>query len=622
MSQTPDHDITDADEPADRATTPEPAGSPAGAPPIAATAPSAPEPAPAPEPEPVAAGTGHSASAAPFQSAPTSTSTPSAAPAPAEPADAAPFHSPSAPSAAPAPASFPSAGPEHTAVPPSAPEPTAILPATREPGQLPPPSPHAYQAQPYQGPPPGFPAPQPYPGQPFPGQQYQGPPPQYPPQLAPPGSQAGYFGPPGAQPAPTGPGGPAGPGMPPNWATPTTSGLPPYGGPGAPEGTGEDGAEPKKKSGNTRLVLVAAVIAALVGGGVGAGVTYALKDDSSSTSLGSANNNSATSSLNSNSANATAITQVAAKIVPSVVTITVAAADGTGDSGTGIIISSTGQILTNNHVIAAAAGSSGDSLTVTFSSGKITQAKILGADPSSDLAVIQATGATGLTPATLGDSSTVAVGQQVIAIGEPLGLTNTVTSGIVSALNRPVSPESDNPSATTGSSAVLDAIQTDAPINPGNSGGPLVNLQGQVIGIDSAIASDGSDSSSGSQAGSIGLGFAIPINQAKLVAQELIKSGTATHSLLGVSVSDPGATATHTGAIVNTVSAGGPAANAGIKVNDVITQVDNQQVDGNDALVAAIRSYPPGTTVTLTYLRGGQTLTAQVILTTAPATSS
>jgi putative serine protease PepD len=257
-------------------------------------------------------------------------------------------------------------------------------------------------------------------------------------------------------------------------------------------------------------------------------------------------------------------------------------------------------------------------MTVTFGSGKITPAKIVGRDEASDLAVIQASGVSGLTAATLGDSSTLAVGQNVVAVGAPLGLSNTVTTGIISALNRPVLPSSDT-SSQSSTNSVLDAIQTDASINPGNSGGPLVNLNGDVIGINSAIAtaSSGGGFGGSSQSGSIGLGFSIPVNQAKWIADELIKNGKAAHSLLGVSVTDPGQTATQAGAVVKTVTAGGAAEKAGIKVNDVITKVDDQQINSSDSLVAAIRSYKPGTTVTLTYVRGGQTSTAQVTLTAA-----
>jgi putative serine protease PepD len=415
----------------------------------------------------------------------------------------------------------------------------------------------------------------------------------------------------GATPVPAGAGAPP----PPNWSTPAPTGLPPF---GSPESAAP--VEGGRKRSGVKMAVVTAVVAGLIGGGVGAGIVYAVKGDdnnSSASSLtGASNSSSSSSSLNTGSANANQVTAAAAKILPSVVTITVTSSDGSGDEGSGIIISASGQILTNNHVVSAAA--SGSSMTVTFASGKITPAKIVGRDVSSDLAVIQANGVSGLTAATLGDSSTVAVGQNVVAVGAPLGLSNTVTTGIVSALNRPVVPASDSGSSTSSTQSVLDAIQTDASINPGNSGGPLVDMSGNVIGINSAIATASSDSLGGSStSGSIGLGFAIPINQAKWIADELIHNGTATHSLLGVKVGDPTATATQAGAVVSDVTAGGPAAKAGIKNNDVITKVDDQQIASADSLVAAIRSYKPGTPVTLTYVRGGQTFTAQVTLTTA-----
>jgi putative serine protease PepD len=410
-------------------------------------------------------------------------------------------------------------------------------------------------------------------------------------------------------PAPGGTGAPP----PPNWSTPAPTGLPPFGAsdPAAP-------ANGERKRPGVRLAVVTAVLAGLIGGGLGAGITYAVKGDgtTATSSLAGSNTSNSSSSLNTSSANANQVTAAASKILPSVVTISVTASDGSGDEGSGIIISSSGQILTNNHVVSAAA--TGSTMTVTFASGKITPAKIVGRDVSSDLAVIQASGVSGLTTATFGDSSTVAVGQNVVAIGAPLGLSNTVTTGIVSALNRPVVPSSDTSSSTSSTQSVLDAIQTDAAINPGNSGGPLVDLSGNVIGINSAIATASSGSLGGSStSGSIGLGFAIPINQARWIANELISSGTATHSLLGVKVGDPAASATQAGAVVSSVTAGGPADKAGIKANDVVTKVDNQQIASADSLVAAIRSYQPGKTVTLTYVRNGQTATTQVTLTTA-----
>jgi putative serine protease PepD len=418
----------------------------------------------------------------------------------------------------------------------------------------------------------------------------------------------------------------------PSWAAPDSGGLPPYGEGPAPIGFEPAPAKPKKN----RTVLTAAVVAAIVGGGVGAGISYAVSGNSGNDVTSSTSINS--SGLDTGSANASAVTAVAKKVLPSVVTITVEETASTaansnssdqeeGDIGTGIILSSNGEILTNNHVISLAAAG-GYTITVTFDGGANAQATIVDRDPTSDLAVIQAAGVSGLTPATLGDSSTVQVGEQVVAIGAPLGMSNTVTSGIVSALNRPVIPEEEDTSGSssttaTTSTTALDAIQTDAAINPGNSGGPLIDMNGDVVGIDSAIASTGSDSlSDDSESGSIGLGFAIPISQAKPVIQELLAKQTPTHSVLGVSVEDASATATHTGAILQTVTSGGSASQAGLQTNDEIIKIDDQEIDGSDALEAAVHSYRPGTTVTITYIRGGATKTTTATLASATDSGS
>ena len=416
----------------------------------------------------------------------------------------------------------------------------------------------------------------------------------------------------------------------PSWAAPDAGGLPPYGEGPAPIGFEPAPAKPKK----SRVVLTAAVVAAIVGGGVGAGISYAVRGNSGNDVTSSTSINS--SGLDTSSANATAVTAVAKEVLPSVVTITVAASASTsssssstesGDIGTGIILSSNGEILTNNHVISLAANG-GYTITVTFDGGANASATIVDRDPTSDLAVIQASGVSGLTPAKLGDSTSVQVGQQVVAIGAPLGMSNTVTSGIVSALNRPVIPESDTSSGSSTttpstSTTALDAIQTDAAINPGNSGGPLINMSGEVIGIDSAIASTGSDSLSGdSESGSIGLGFAIPISQAKPVITELEAKQTPTHSVLGVTVEDSATTASHTGAVLNSVTAGGSAANAGLKQGDEVIKMDDQEIDDSDSLEAAVHSYRPGTTVTITYIRNGTTSTATATLASATDSSS
>jgi putative serine protease PepD len=320
---------------------------------------------------------------------------------------------------------------------------------------------------------------------------------------------------------------------------------------------------------------------------------------------------------------------IAAKVLPSVVSINVTG-DNEADTGSGIVLQSDGYILTNNHVVAAAA--SGGSVSVVLNDGSTSSAKIIGTDSLDDLAVIKIA-KTGLTPAQLGDSSTIQVGDPVIAVGSPLGLTGTVTAGIVSALNRPVETQEETQPQTNpfglgeggGSSqqpstqepTVIDAIQTDAAINPGNSGGALVDAAGDVIGINSAIASLGQDSIDGTQSGNIGVGFAIPINQAKTIANELITTGHATHPLLGVSLSpDPTSGTGPDLATVEQVTAGGPAAKAGIKKGDVITAIDGSETEGADAVIAAIRSHQPGQQVTVTIQRSGSTKTVTATLTT------
>jgi putative serine protease PepD len=330
------------------------------------------------------------------------------------------------------------------------------------------------------------------------------------------------------------------------------------------------------------------------------------------------------------------VEQVAASLLPTVVSILSTSSSSSGE-GSGIILSADGLILTNNHVIDGAT-----SLKVQFNDGTSAEAKVVGADSTDDLAVIKASGVSGLTPATLGTSADLKIGQSVVAVGSPLGLSATVTSGIVSALNRPVRTSSAEEQQTpdqgqsqdpfqgqgqsqssTGTSqdTVMNAVQTDAAINPGNSGGPLVDMTGKVIGINSAIASLSSSSSS-SQSGSIGVGFAIPIDQAKRIAQEIIDTGHATHALLGATVSDAtdGANSLLTvGAKIGEITAGSGAEKAGLKAGDVITKVGDQHVDSGDALVAAIRSAAPNGTVNITYTRGTVSDTVSVTLGSATA---
>ncbi len=380
-------------------------------------------------------------------------------------------------------------------------------------------------------------------------------------------------------------------------------------GPGPMPGMTQQQAPPRRRPG--ALALVAGALAfALVGGAVGGvtGAYFATNDDGGSSSTVQSLSDTATKAQPTASAPSGSVQQVAQKVLPSVVEIRVATQGGGGE-GSGIILSQDGMILTNNHV--ATAESNGPvQIQVTFADGSTSPAKVVAADPVSDIAVIKVD-KTGLTPVELGSSSNLQVGQQVVAIGSPLGLSGTVTSGIISALNRPVST-----SGTSGDQAtVIDAIQTDAAINPGNSGGALVNMNGQLVGMNTAIASLGAGMDQ--QSGSIGLGFAIPVDQAKRIADELIKSGHATQAQIGISVpvrSDV------SGAAVMSVVPGGPADKAGIKQGEVITKVGDRVIDSGDALIAAVRSHAPGdkVTVTVTDRDGGNPRTVDVTLGTAP----
>lgn len=387
--------------------------------------------------------------------------------------------------------------------------------------------------------------------------------------------------------------------------------------------------EPVEGTVQGRHVKAVAVLGAtaFVFGAGGVGVGAALFNDSGSSPVSSLGAPTSTVSPSALTTNPKTYAGIAAKVLPSVVSINVTGTNQS-DTGSGVVLSSDGYILTNNHVVAAAAN--GGSTSVTFNDGSTKGAKVVGTDALDDLAVVKVS-KTGLSPASLGNSAAIQVGDPVLAVGSPLGLSGTVTSGIVSAINRPVETQSDSqqqqdPFGLGGSSGsqpanptVIDAIQTDAAINPGNSGGALVDAAGQVVGINSAIASLGSSSLSGSQSGNIGVGFAIPINQAKLIANELIKTGHATHPLLGISLLDQTTSTGVDRAVVHTVTSGGPADNAGIKAGDVITAVDGTRTAGADAVIASIRSHQPGQRVTVTIERGGSSRTVTAVLTAESA---
>jgi len=364
-------------------------------------------------------------------------------------------------------------------------------------------------------------------------------------------------------------------------------------------------AEPRKRR---RTGLAAAVVATSLVFGAGAGIGGAAfwdatHDDPAGTSQA---DQVATSQVSQTQAPVTdgSVESVAQKVLPGVVKIDVAGQEGEG-SGSGIILTADGTILTNNHVVEVAG--TGGTIKVDFSDGTSADAEILGTDPLTDTAVIKATDVSGLTPATIGKSANLGVGEGVVAIGSPFGLDATVTSGIVSALDRPVNVGSDD----QGNSTTYPAIQTDAAINPGNSGGPLVDMTGAVIGINSSIRT--ASSSTQSQSGSIGLGFAIPIDEVMPIVDQMAKGETPTHARLGIQVGDP-QTTDEAGAVVSDVSAGSTAQKGGLASGDVITKVDDQRITSADSLVATIRSYRPGDTVSVTWTSGGKEQSADLVL--------
>jgi putative serine protease PepD len=357
------------------------------------------------------------------------------------------------------------------------------------------------------------------------------------------------------------------------------------------------------------VAALAAVIGAVVGAGAGVGAFAVLDHHAGSGNTGGVQVSSQAGPVTAPSGSVAA---VATQIQPSVVTIDVTGATATG-TGSGVLIRNDGYILTNDHVVSLdgtqPAGAA--QITVVLSDGNQRSATVVGEDPTDDLAVIKIASA-GLQPATFADSSKVVVGQPVVAIGAPLGLSDTVTSGIVSGVDRPVQ-------AGNNGQAIFDAIQTDAAINPGNSGGPLVDLSGHVVGIDSAIASTGGNSDGSSQPGNIGIGFAIPANEATRVANELITRGRATHAAIGVTVAAPAdqssfAPTSGSGATVADVAPGGPADKAGIRPGDVITAVGAQRVDDPVGLIAAVRSHGPGEAIPLKIVRDGKSMTITVTL--------
>ncbi|MGC9537061.1 trypsin-like peptidase domain-containing protein [Streptomyces sp. UG1] len=417
-----------------------------------------------------------------------------------------------------------------------------------------------------------------------------------------------------------------------SWPPPPPPGTPPYAemgavaggagaggaaggggmGPGWGAGWGAAHQQPAPKSGRGRGGLLAGVlIAALVAGGVGGGLGYTLAKNDNTTSSTTV---SASDSGGSIKRDPGTVAGVAAKALPSTVTIQAESSAGEGGTGTGFVFDTEGHIVTNNHVVADAVD--GGKLTATFPNGKKYDAEVVGHAQGYDVAVIRLKNApSGLKPLTLGDSDKVAVGDSTIAIGAPFGLSNTVTTGIISAKNRPVASSDGRGS----NASYMSALQTDASINPGNSGGPLLDAQGNVIGINSAIQSAANGLGGTGQAGSIGLGFAIPINQAKYVAQELIRTGEPVYARIGASVSTQDTT---DGAQIieernggsDPIEPGGPADKAGLQPGDVITKLDDRVIDSGPTLIGEIWTHKPGDKVTITYERDGKSNTVELTL--------
>jgi putative serine protease PepD len=386
--------------------------------------------------------------------------------------------------------------------------------------------------------------------------------------------------------------------------------------------------------------LVASMLAAgLVGGGVVAGSSAVLGNDGTAP----ASSSQTETLIVNNKDDVNVITAAAAKASPSVVTIK-AKSGGEGGTGSGIIIDQQGHILTNTHVVTLDGATANAAIEVRTNDGRVLKATVVGTDPLSDLAVIKVADPSGLSPATLGDSSKINVGDTAVAIGSPLGLTGTVTDGIVSTLNRTITVASSaapkegsddapgddeggfefappgngqTPRSANQGSISLNVIQTDAAINPGNSGGALVNSKGEIIGVNVAIASAGSGSAD-SSSGNIGVGFSIPINNAKRVADEIINTGKASHGQFGVSVKSKSATGASSsfsvGAEVATVEQGSAAGKAGIQVGDVVTKLADRVINDPNQLTAAVREQPAGSTVKVTIQRNGQQREVDVTL--------
>ena len=391
-------------------------------------------------------------------------------------------------------------------------------------------------------------------------------------------------------------------GDPPAWGWPTDS----IGSTNPPAG--------KQRRGGLAMagaVLATALVAGTAGGFLGArgagSDTSSNRLTDSAASLGAASTDAGSISRSPDS-----VAGIAARVLKSVVSISVTTGTG-GGTGSGVVLRSDGYILTNNHVVAP--GANGGTISVSFNGAEGERpASIVGRDPETDLAVIRVSGGGPLVPATLGSSTNLVVGDPVVAIGSPLGLAGTVTSGIISALNRRVNVPSEDGSGP--GTPLINAIQTDAAINPGNSGGALVDGRGRLIGINSAIATlGGGGTGTGTQSGSIGVGFAIPVDEARSIAEQLIRTGKATHPAIGVNAMTVGADGNgQRGAQLVEVVSGGAAQQAGLQAKDIITKLDGKPVQSVDQLIVTLRGFKVGDSITVSYVRGSDTRTAKLVL--------
>ncbi|MFV0374226.1 trypsin-like peptidase domain-containing protein [Microbacterium sp.] len=398
--------------------------------------------------------------------------------------------------------------------------------------------------------------------------------------------------------------------------------------------------EPAPQRVGAGMVVAIMVAAALVGGAAGLGGA-AIGSTLLATGSGTVVQSGPTTVTVNDTDDVTRTTGIATKVLPSVVTISASTSSG-GGTGSGVVLSDDGYVVTNTHVVTLDGATGSASLSVTTSDGKVYDATIVGTDPVYDLAVIKLDGATGLTPIEFADSSGLNVGDATVAVGAPLGLSNTVTTGIVSALNRSIqiassaAPDTGDTQEDDGDSGSgpfqfdfgqgqqqvrssgtisIAVIQTDAAINPGNSGGALVDADGKLIGINVAIATAGS-TTAGDAAGSIGVGFSIPSNIVERVSGEIIDNGSATHGLLGAMVGDAAVQegATTTGAYISDVTPGGAAAEAGLAAGDVVTQFNGFPIADATDLTAQVRAAAAGTAADVVYIRDGETASVQVTL--------